>query len=390
MKTILFVDDENLILSALKKVFDDDQYKYVYLNDGHDALDYMAQNHVDLLCSDIMMPNMGGADLLRRVKEKYPKIIRMALTSLGHTQHVKKLTLENLAQLFMFKPWDDTELKMNIYKVLNMQSALYSAEMMNMLQGLESLPTLPDIYDRLSLMMKEDYPIDDIAGLIEKDQSITSVILRVANSAFYGRKTGNINQAIMNIGLNNLKSIVLANTVFQDLAEDTGMLLEMWRHAANSNKLVTAIYSELLGKPLPSLFGCVGLLHDIGKVVLYHNYDEYRSLLKVSSDEVRSLLELEHDEFGVTHQDLGAYLLNLWDLPFAYVEVALYHHRPMDHRIINKELVGVSHLAHYYSCKEIENDKSNVLDEKVFPLLKIEKEDLESMIVNELGWRIYD
>lgn len=390
MKTILFVDDEAVMIRDLKRVFDDESHNYIYMTNAHDAMAYLKTHHVDLLCTDIVMKDMDGFDLLRHVKSHYPNTIRIALTAMNQTHHVKKLVNENLAQLYLFKPWHDVELKMNIYKILNMKQALYSDDIMNMLHELKDLPTLPEIYTRLTGMVANNTDVDEIAALIEEDQAIASVILRVANSAYYGRKTGSINQAIMNIGLDNLKAIVLANSVFQEMTEDMGMLLDMWQHATNANKLTTAIYSEILKKPIPSLFASVGLLHDIGKVILYHSYDDYRKILKESLDNRQTLLALEIDELGVSHQDLGAYLLNLWDLPFAYVEVAMFHHRPMDHRIINREIVSVAHIAHYYSSKYLRDDIIDQLDEKVFPILKIEKETVEDLIKHELGWRIYD
>ena len=390
MKVVLFIDDENRTLKTLGSIFNDKEYKYMYKSSGLDALEYMKTNRVDLVCSDIMMPEMDGFNLLRVIKKTYPNVIRVAMTGMNRTKHIKKLTNENLAQLYIFKPWDDNELKMNIFKILKTQNMLYSPEVMMMLQSIESLPTIPEIYNRLNEMLRKDSPVEEISALIEEDQAIASVILRVANSAFYGRKTGNIKQAIMNIGLDNLNAIILANSVFQDLSDDMNIVLDMWKHATNSNKLMTAIYSQCLKKSIPSLFASAGLLHDIGKVILYHSCDRYKDLLTASMEEKIPLLDLEVRTIGVTHQDLGSYLLNLWALPFAYVEVAMYHHRPLDYRIINRELVAVSHLAHYYSSVHLNDREGDCLDEKVFTLLKLNKNDVENMIENELGWRLYE
>ncbi|MCH4886926.1 response regulator [Acidaminobacter sp. JC074] len=389
MKVILFVDDENLIIRNLKNIFDDNMYEYVFKNSGVDALEYIKAHPVDLLCTDIIMPDMDGFQLLDYVKKHYPKIMRIALTDIGHPNLVRKLSLENLAQLHVFKPWNDTDLKANIIKIMKMQTALHTEEMMKMLQALDSLPTLPDIYETLVEMVSMDAPVDDIAALIEEDQSTASVILRVANSAYYGRKTGSIHQAVMNIGLNNLKSIIIANSVFEELTDDMGMLMDMWQHSTLVNKLVTAIYSECLKKPIPGIFASAGLLHDIGKVVLYHNYEDYRNIIDLASETGISINEYEKVLFGVTHQDLGAYLLNLWGLPFAYVESSMHHDKPMDHRIINKELVAVVHLANYYAnCYRREEEYS--ADLKVYTFLKLEKDHVEKMLCDEFKWRIHD
>jgi len=390
MKTVLFVDDEKLVLIALKKIFDDNEYLYVFKSSAKEALAYMASSNVDLVCTDIVMPTMDGIELLRFVKNKYPQIVRVALSSLNRTQYIKKLTNENLAQLYLFKPWDNMDLKLKLFKILKTHKMLASHEVMVQLQELESIPTIPEIYKRLTELLRKDFPVEDIADLIEEDQSITSVILRVANSAFYGRKTGSISQAIMNIGLDNLNSIILANAVFQEASDDIEMLKDMWLHASNSNKIMTAIYNRCLKKNIPSLFASASLLHEIGKVILLHSCKGYKGLMDVARDGDESLLTLEMKHMGITHQEIGGYLLNLWELPFAYVEVAMYHHRPLDFRIINRELVAVSHLAHYYSSVHLHDREGDRLDEKVFTLLKLKKEDVENMIEKELGWRLYE
>lgn len=390
MKLVVFVDDERLILRGLKNVFKDQENKYVFFKSAQEAITYMTDHKVDLLCTDIQMPVMDGFDLLRYVKENYPQTMRVALSSFSQKSQVKKLLNESLAQVYVFKPWDDAELKSAIFKLLNTQTSLYSHEMLEFIDRLESLPTLPEIYTNLTNMVLRNDPVEDISKLIEEDQAVTSVILRVANSAFYGRVTGNIPQAIMNIGLENLKAIVLANAVFQELSVDLTILLEMWQHATLSNKIASAIYSKCLNKSIPSLFASAGLLHDIGKLVMYHTFKNYKDLLKRAHDENTSLLEIELDEFGLTHQDLGAYLLNWWDLPYAYTEVAMFHHRPFDYRVIDKELLSVIHLAHCYAERAYNDADDIKLDEKAFAYLNEDKDTLEAMLRDELDWSPYE
>jgi len=190
--------------------------------------------------------------------------------------------------------------------------------------------------------------------------------------------------------LDNLNSIILANAVFQEVSDDIEMLTDMWQHASDSNKIMTAIYNKCLKKNISSLFASASLLHDIGKVVLLHSCDGYKDLMKKVHEENGYLLDHEMDMMGITHQEIGGYLLNFWELPFAYVEVALFHHRPLDFRVINRELVAVSHLAHYYSSVKFDDHEGDKLDKKVFTLLRIKQEDVEQMIEEELGWKVYE
>jgi HD-like signal output (HDOD) protein len=109
--------------------------------------------------------------------------------------------------------------------------------------------------------------------------------------------------------------------------------------------------------------------------------DSYKKVIEEGRKQESALTGLEMDHYNVTHQDLGAYLLNWWELPFAYTEAAMFHHRPSDERVSNYELVAVVHLANYYSLKEIAQDGTlNYLDVRVFSELEIKKEDVEAVL----------
>lgn len=381
MKTVMFVDDEKLMLRSLKRIFTDNEHNYIFLGSAEEALEYLDGHVVDILCSDISMPNMDGFELFRAVKSKYPKVTRIALGNFSQKKDIEKMLRENLAGMFLFKPWNDKEVKASVENALEMKSALMTKEIIDFINKIDNLPSVPLLYNELIELVLEDKDIEEISKLIEQDQAITAKILRVANSAFYGRKTGSIIQAIMNIGLNNLKIIVLANSVFEGSNTDMKGIVKLWTHTINTNRFASAIYSECLNKNIPSMFASAGLLHDIGKVVLYYQYNKvYKTLINKSDEEDVSMASLEKEAFGVTHQDLGAYLLDWWELPFAYVEAAMFHHRPLDSRVVNKELVSVIHLANFYSNKYFKNGEDNLhLEEEVFERLNLKKEEVEAV-----------
>lgn len=379
MKVVMFVDDERLIIKSLEDVFNDEQYKYVFINSGEDALEYMESNHVDLICTDIVMPGMNGFSLLREIKKRYPLTIRIAISSFHNNNMIKRLIEENLAQYYVFKPWDENELKQSIHKIINMQTALYTREMLEFVNGLKDLPTIPKMFIKLSEMIVDESPIEAISVLIEEDPAISATVLKVANSAYYGRKTGEISQAIMNIGLNGIKDIVLAHSVFNTLTHSEKALDIMWRHAAMSNKIMTGIYKEVLKKPLPRMFASAGLLHNIGRLVFYANEADYQKVLDDNTRSEESISQEEKVLYGVCHQDLGGYLLNSWDLPFAYVEAAMYHHRPSDYRIVNRDLVCVIHIAHYFA-QQMEENCFCKINEIVYSMLNITASDVEDFV----------
>jgi DNA-binding NtrC family response regulator len=104
-RTVLFVDDEEKVLASLKRGLLDEPYETLFANSGKEAIEILQQSQVHVIVTDMRMPEMGGLELLRAVKEEYPHIIRMVLS--GYTQVSTLLTAINQGEIFRFitKPW---------------------------------------------------------------------------------------------------------------------------------------------------------------------------------------------------------------------------------------------------------------------------------------------
>jgi HD-like signal output (HDOD) protein len=377
-KCVLIVDDERTVLRSLEKLLKKEDYHCTYMTSGQEALDFLEKHPVNMIVSDTRMPEMDGEVLLAEVKKRFPSVIRVALCHISENKRITKLIEKGLAKQYLFKPWNNNEMKMNIRNILEMELRLLDLHNLGRINKLDDLPSLPSLYHQLTALMERDADMIEVAELISRDQAITLKILKLANSAFYGRKTGSINQAIMTMGLNNVRNIVLTNSFFKDSSESMDKL---WQHTVDTNRLCLAIYDQCLNKRMPSLFGSAGLLHDVGRVIIYMFYnDEYCNLIKEAESTEATLINLELDHFHSTHQEIGAYLLNNWGLPYAYVEAAMFHHRPLDERIVNQELVAVVHLADYYATKILSPDGThNLLNQGVFDRLKITREEVENL-----------
>ena len=94
LKKILFVDDEAQILKSIRRLFMDTEYEVITAESGSEALDILANNKIDLIVSDMRMPNMSGYELLREVKRRFPHIVRIILSGLlkkeSYLMHYKK------------------------------------------------------------------------------------------------------------------------------------------------------------------------------------------------------------------------------------------------------------------------------------------------------------
>jgi diguanylate cyclase (GGDEF)-like protein len=113
-RTILLVDDEENILSSLRRLLRRDGYQILTAGGGAEALELLAQNEVDVIVSDQRMPNMTGVEFLRRVKTIHPQTVRMVLSGYTELQSITDAINEGAVYKFLTKPWEDEMLRANI------------------------------------------------------------------------------------------------------------------------------------------------------------------------------------------------------------------------------------------------------------------------------------
>lgn len=360
IKRILFVDDEKQILRALNRLFSNSDYTIFLKESGEEALLFLESNPVDLVVSDIRMPGMNGFELLRKIKDTYPNVMRVALSGFTDSRQIYKALEDNIAKMYLFKPWDNAELIRIIDNLFALERTLKDKRVLTLINNLDTLPTLPLLYNKIRTMVNEDEDVEKIAKLIESDQSTAAKILRIANSAYYGNKTGSIAQAIMFIGLTNIKSIVLSSSVFNQRHVPQHILELVWRSATLTNRFTNLFYTQFLNKKIPIVYASAGLMHNIGMVLLLSSFSEtYMKVLQIHDNVGGELYDIELEHFGVTHQEIGGYLLNWWEMPLAMVEVALYHHTPLDERVMNKELLCAVYLANAMVWRRLDKEEYN-------------------------------
>ena len=203
------------------------------------------------------------------------------------------------------------------------------------IKTLIGLPTLPTIAIEIQNIMREDkLSVIQTVPIIEQDPSLALKILKVANSAFYGmrEKVNSLRAAVVIIGMRDLTGIVLGFSVLKTLSktEDASELdwKKFWEHSIAVGHIVELLDEELGINFKDSLYS-IGLLHDIGQLVLYRIEPlEYEKAYKFSMSEKISLIQAEEQVIGITHQQAGQWIAERWGLSPLIQTVNGNHHNP--------------------------------------------------------------
>ena len=337
-KSILFVDDEPNILSGLKRMFRTlrQEIDFNFVESGQDALDFMAENHVDVIVSDMRMPGMDGAALLTLVQEKYPHAIRIMLT--GQADEASILRTVGVVHQFIAKPSDPETLREVLARACALQGLMNNEQLQALVSSIGKLPSLPAVYAELQRTMKEpECSLSDIAAIIEQDLAMSTKVLQLVNSSFFGffKNIDSPARAVNLLGLDTVKALVLSVGIFSELKPVVARFFSaqhLWEHsvgvAAFARKITEA--ETDVKEQIENAF-LAGLLHDIGKLVLFSSMPEqYIEATELAQVEHMPLCQAEYQIFNATHGDVGSYLLGLWGLPGATVEATAFHHR-LDH-----------------------------------------------------------
>lgn len=199
----------------------------------------------------------------------------------------------------------------------------------------DALPKLPDTTLQLIRVVNNpDSTIDQIVDIIRYDQTVTTELLRLCNSAYFGlsRTITSIDDAVRYVGTAKLMQLVMAaHTQALMRPEQTGYGLPpgaLWNHA-----IAVAVGSRMIAHNTAvgnegTLF-TIGLLHDVGKIVLNENIGaEYNRIVRMVNEARITFLESERRLLGITHPEVGELVARRWKLPDPIPNCIRYHHEP--------------------------------------------------------------
>jgi len=220
----------------------------------------------------------------------------------------------------------------------------------HIIKSTSQVASLPTIYTKIeealnSANCSNQYLVD----ILSEDTALSARLLRLANSAMFNfpSKIDSISQAITIIGTQQLRALVLASSVmkiFKDIPEELISMELFWRHSI-ACAVSARIIASLRRAANIEYFFLAGLLHDIGRLIMFKEIpDEISLIIKQANDRQQLLHAVEKEVLGFDHAKLGGMLLKEWKLPPQLVESTAFHHSPRRSADFQDE-VSIVHVA---------------------------------------------
>lgn len=225
--------------------------------------------------------------------------------------------------------------------------------------SISHIATLPEITVKIiELVENPRSTAQDLHKLISNDPALVARILKVVNSAFYGLpgQISNINRAIVLLGLNAVKNIVIAASLAKlfrgGRVSPHFSAQDLWTHSISVGVMSRMLVSKI-NNSLPDEAFLAGLIHDLGILVeLQALRDPLVEVVERAAREPGRYIDIETQVMGVDHQALGAGLTNKWKFPRSFQYVTGFHHNPMSLAPECRWMACVIHVADHVCCRE--------------------------------------
>jgi HD-like signal output (HDOD) protein len=202
---------------------------------------------------------------------------------------------------------------------------------------IESLPSVPTLYQEIATLSRDPrVTLEALGAVIERDVAMSATVLKLVNSAYFGmiRPVDSVTGAVMFLGLDTIRALVLGTCVFQEyrgLPPEILSVEELWDHSVRTSAFVRAIAKlENVAPEVLSHASLAAMFHDVGKLILVtHDATKYRKVLERVGREKRRSSDIELEVYHATHAEIGAYLLGLWGFPDDVVRAVAFHARPL-------------------------------------------------------------
>jgi putative nucleotidyltransferase with HDIG domain len=254
-------------------------------------------------------------------------------------------------------------------------------EIMSAIKMTDNLPSLPEVIHKINSLMEDDtISVNYIGNLMTKDMSLSAKILKIVNSPFYGfpQRIYNLNLALVLLGSNTLKSIIITSSVFE-LMKDT--MKGLWEHSLFCGLTAKYIARQINGNKQfidEDLVFSAGLLHDIGKLIIAIKFrDDFNSIIKFAEEKKLVYSEAEKEILNISHADVGYYLTKSWNYPASIYTPIRFHH---DFMMLYKN----ENITKNYNVKSIADNKNKTYSSNNY-IIETAIVNLSDILTKSLG-----
>lgn len=332
--TVLFVETQGQILQNLPLDGHQSRHRWqsIRVNDTAAALDIISRRNISVVVFNLGPDLEQYKDFFAQVHAQAATVIQCVLM-VENNQHQIADSLDHVHQSIAAncKPAE-------IVNVINRGLSVWqrtrnNPQLAKLLANLNQLPTPPTLYfDLRDELESTSFTAKSITEIISRDQALSARLLKVVNSGFYAvpRTVMDLNRAVTLLGNDIVLGLVLMAHLFDSLPLPGLNLDELWKHNLTVSALARHIAAEQGGdRDIINASGVAGLLHDLGGLVLLSNLtSEYHGVIRRAGGDENQLWRLEQEQFAAAHPEIGALVLELWNMPDLVVEAVALHHQP--------------------------------------------------------------
>jgi len=311
-----------------------DKWRLEFVSNVRQGLTALGQTEFDAAIVDLVAPGIDAPGLFKSMMESSPVTLRIGLVSPPERQAIQQVRAA--VHQLLTKPCDAKVLTAVLARAFAAQEYLSDDNFKRLAGGIRSLPVLPAIYTELMQELKSEDPSLERAGeIVARDMGLTTKILTLVNSAFFGlgRPIAHPSEAAVFLGTETLRALVLSLQVFSQFSQvqlKEFSVENLWKHSWATGVLARRLCEfEEASRQITDEAFIAGLLHDVGKLVLAANHPaQLEENIRQARQKHTSLWEQEYQVYNASHAELGGYLLGAWGLPSGVVDAVAFHHRP--------------------------------------------------------------
>ncbi len=351
---MVFVDDEQHVLDGLQNLLRRQRKKWdmQFALGGSEALAMFADQPADVIVSDMRMPGMDGAELLAEIRARYPATARIVLS--GHADRDAVERALKVAHQFLSKPCDADALRLVVERVCGLQRLLADPCLREVVGRIDKLPSVPQVYlDLVKAFDRPDVTTGAIAAIVARDPAMSAKVLQLVNSSYFGlaRRLASIDDAVGYLGSDLLRSLALSADIFAKVssAPVPGFSIEeLQDRAVLGGRLARALLAGDRARSGEAF--TAALVRDLGAMVLAFGLPgAFGPVVAEAVASGEALVDVEQRRLGVTHAEVGAYLLGVWGLPASTVEAVAHRHAPSHVLHDDRDVVAAVHVAGAYA-----------------------------------------